>query len=280
MKLIKDLFLIRADIDSKRVTTVIGHSGGNLHLDTDFNKYHHATQVGEVAFNAQIIDSEYKNDNPVKAGDVVVFHHFVCQPDNEVKYNDEKLYKCEYYHIWAKIVNAKLEPLEDYIFVEPVLEPEEHTRTEGGLLLRTERAYLKNVGKVFALSNQAKKSGLRMGDIVFFTNDADYDIKLLGTDLYRMQLRNIIGIERNGKLACLTNKMLVADITEAEVRSGLYYQKNPRVRVGVVYNIGEDIKGVAIGEKVSYFNGLTSQLNYCGKKYSFLTTEDINFKFL
>ena len=74
--------------------------------------------------------------------------------------------------------------------------------------------------------------------------------------------------------------MLVADITEAEVRSGLYYQKNPRVRVGIVYNIGEDIKGVAIGEKVSYFNGLTSELNYCGKKYSFLTTEDINYKFL
>lgn len=280
MKLIKDLFLIRADVHSKNVSSITGINGEKLVIDTDFDKYRHAQQVGEVILSPQIIDSEHSYSNPVNAGDIVVMHHFVCQDDNKVKYNDETLFQCEYYHIWAKIVNSKLEPLEDYIFVEPVLEPESHTKTEGGLILRTERAYLKNTGKVFALSKKAKESGLRMGDTVFFTNDADYDIKLLGTDLYRMQLRNIIAVERNGRLVCLNNKLFVIDITGDETRGGLIHRKNERERIGIVCNIGENIKGVAIRDKVSYFNGVSSRLNYGGQECSFLTEQDINYKFL
>lgn len=277
MKLIKDLFLVRADKDKKRLSSITGHNGLPLVVDTDFDKYRHANQIGEVAFSPQIIDSEFSNDNPVNKGDIILFHHFVCQEDNEIQWKLDKLYKCEYFHIWAKIVNTKLEPLEDYIFVEPVLEPEENI-VSNGLLLRKERAFLKNVGRVFALSNQAKKVGLRINDIIFFTNDADYDINVLGKDLYRMCIRNIIGIERNGKLACLSNKMLVLDVTEPEIKNGLMYIKNERERTGIVYNIGENIKGIAIGDRVSYFNGLSSRLNYNGKEYSFLTEQDINYK--
>ncbi len=278
MKLIKDSFLIRADKDSKRVTTIVGHNGEKLLLDTDFNKYHHATQVGEVAFAPQIIDKEYINDNPVKQGDMVVFHHFVCHEDNAVIYGGEVLYKCEYYHLWGKIVNSKLEPLEEFIFIEPILEPEENMKTSAGLLLREDRALMKGIGRVWSLSKQAKKIGLRLGDIVFFTKDADYDIKIADMDLYRMSIRNIIGVERNGQLACLSNKMLVVDITEEQERNGLIYKKHERERFGRVCNMGEDIKGIAYGDVVSYFNGLASELNYNGVKYSFLKEEDVNYK--
>lgn len=274
------MFLVRADKDAKQTTSIKGHDGENLILDTDFQKYYHATQVGEVAFSPQIIDSEYLNDNPVKDGDQVLFHHFVCQEDNAVKYNGETLFQCEYFHIWARIVNTKLEPLEDFIFVEPILEPEENISTPGGLLLRAERQNLSGCGKVFALSKEAKKYGIRMGDVVFFTKDADYGINVMDHDLYRMRIRNIIGVERNGKLVCLTNKMLVLDITEDELRGGLIYRRNERERTGKVCNIGEDIKGIAIGEKISYFNGLASKLRYCGIDYSFLTIEDVNYKHL
>jgi len=272
--------LIRADRDSKRVTPITGHNGEPLSMDTDFDPYRHATQVGVVAYPSLVIDSEYLNDNPVKMGDVVLFHHFVCQDDNSLMYNNELLYRCEYFHLFAKIVNTKLEPLEDFIFVEPILEPESNLVGESGLILKSNRGFLDNVGKVFALSKAAKKGGLRMGDVVFFTNNADYDINISGKELYRMRLRNIIGIERSGKLSCLSNKMLVRDITEEERSGGLIYRVNERERIGVVCNIGESIKGVAIGEKVSYFNGLASKLRYDGIDYSFLTTDEINYKYL
>ncbi|MDD5186238.1 MAG: co-chaperone GroES, partial [Paludibacter sp.] len=112
---------------------------------------------------------------------------------------------------------------------------------------------------------------------VFFTNDADYDINVLEKDLYRMCIRNIIGIERNGSLVCMTNKMLVQDVTENISRGGLIYRRNERERVGIVQMMGEEIKHISIGSRVSYFNGLASRLNYCGKEYSFLTLQEINY---
>lgn len=280
MKLIKDLFLIRADKDSKRITSIIGHDGEKLSLDTDFQKYQHATQIGEVAFSPQIIGSEFLNNTPIKDGDTILFHHFICQDDNQVKYNNEILYSCEYFHIWAKIQNSKLEPLEDFLFIEPILEPLTHTKTDGGLILKAERSKLKNIGKIFALSKAAIKLGMREGDIVFFTNDADYDINVLGRDLYRMRIRNIVGVERNARLVCLSNKLLVLDITDAEIKKGLMHNKNIRDRTGVIYNVGADIKGLAIGDKVNYFDGVSSRLNYMGKNYSFLTEDNITYKHL
>lgn len=274
------MFLIRADKDAKKITSIVGHSGDKLSLDTDFQKYNHATQVGEVAFSPQIIGSEFLNNTPIKDGDAVLFHHFVCQDDNQVKYNGETLYSCDYFHIWAKIVDSKLEPLEDFIFVEPILEPLSQTKTSGGLVLKAERTNLKNIGRIHSLSKASRKLGMREGDIVFFTNDADYDINVLGKDLYRMRIRNIIGVERNSRLICLSNKLLVLDITDAEVRKGLMHNKNIRDRTGVIYNVGADIKGLAIGDKINYFDGVSSRLNYMGKNYSFLTIEDVTYKHL
>lgn len=280
MKLIKDLFLIHADLESQHISSITGHDGNKLFLDTDYQKYKHAVQIGTVAYSPQIIDKEYSNDNKVIDGDTVLFHHFVCQPDNKVVHDGKELYKCEYFHIWAKIVSGNLEPLEDFIFVEPIAQPEDSKKTNSGLVLPSEKKFISNCGRVFALSQKAKINGLRVGDIVFFTNDADYDINVEGKDLYRMRMRNIIGVERSGKLTCLSDKMLVLDVTDSVTKDGLVYKKSERDRCGIVYNIGHNIKGISLGDKVNFFNGLTSQLMYGGQMYSFLKTEDINYKYL
>jgi len=187
-QLLKDTFLIRANASLNSVTDIKGLNGQNLVIDIDFQKYQHSTQIGEIAYIPLSVSKEYLNDTKLSVGDKVVFHHFVCQPDNEVVVGGETLYKCAYYFMWAKInLNQTFHPLEDFIFVEPILEPESAVRTSGGLMLKLDRENMPNTGIVFAASNAAKEKGLRMGDRVFFTNDADYDIKITGNNYYRMR---------------------------------------------------------------------------------------------
>jgi len=277
MELIKNVFLISADKD---LNSKVKIGGKSLFVDRDFDKYRYSTQIGEVFSCPKKIDEkEFINDTAINNGDIVIFHHFVCQPNNLVIVGGKELYKCEFYNLWAKIENQKITPIEDFIFVEPILEPESNL-TSNGLLLKTSREPLKNQGIIFALSSAARKSGLRMGDKVFFTNNADYDIKILESTLYRMRVRNIIGVERNGQLVCLSDKLLVKEIVKENKLNGLIYFQNKREKTGVVKSIGEKIKGISVGTNVSYFEGLSSSLNYNGENYSFLSVEQLNYKYI
>jgi co-chaperonin GroES (HSP10) len=274
MRLIKDVFLIRANKNMNK-SIIIG--GKTLTVDTDFEKYRHATQVGEIAFSPKIIDKEYLYNTPLNDGDKIVCHHFVCQPDNLISINNEEFYQCEYYNIWAKIEGEKIKPLEDFIFVEPILEPESNLYS-GSLQVKREREYLKNQGIVFALSKSARAAGLKMGDRIFFTNNADYDIRLLDKNLYRMRIRNIIGVEREGELVCLNDKILVKEINSEKKVNGLLYAENKREKTGEVKLVGDGITEIRRGEIVSYFNGLSSSLTYKNIQYAFITEDQINYK--
>lgn len=279
-QLLKNTFLIRANDKLNSTTNIIGYNNQPLIIDTDFQKYHHSTQIGEIAYIPLSVSSEdYLYDNKLSVGDKIVFHHFVCQPDNEVYVNGEKLFKCDYFFIWAKINNNKFEPLEDIIFVEPIVEQENEIKTKGGLLLKNFLGKVKNIGVVYAASKSASEKGLVAGDKVFFTNDADYDIKIFGKDFYRMRSRNIIGIERNGRLVCTSDKMIVKEIVDKSSKKLLMLVNN-REKIGKVINIGAEIKGISIGDIVCYFNGLASRLNYQEEEYSFLKSEEISYKIL
>ncbi len=280
IQLLRDTFLLRADKDLNSRLNIKGHNGLPLFLDTDFNKYQHATQFGEIAFVPLSITDEYINDVPLKVGDKVIIHHFVVNQENIIEADGEKLYRCEYHQLWSKIEGTYMQPLEDFIFVEPMMEPENALRSESGLLhIKRNPQKMRNTGIVFSASKAAKAKGLRMGDRVFFTNDADYDIKIVEKEYYRMRLRNIIAVERDGRLLCLSDKMIVKEIPK-EAFSGLLRLQDNRNKKGKVLNIGQEIKGVGIGDTVSYFNGSSTALSYNGEHYAFLTAEQINYKLL
>lgn len=282
IQLLRNTFLIRADKDLNTRLKIKGHNDQPLFLDTDFQKYQHATQFGQIAHIPLSISQEYINDVKLNVGDTVVFHHFVCQPDNLMKVpgaNGGEFYKCEYYNLWCTLKGANMQPIEDFIFVEPILEPENALRSSSGLLhMKRDRQKMKNTGIVFAVSKSAKEKGVRMGDRVFFTNDADYEIKIIDKDFYRMRLRNIIAVERDGKLMCLSDKMIVKEIPmDQKFESMQAFRKD---KIGVVVNIGAEIKGVAVGDEISYFNIMNTSIGFDGEFYSLLTTEQVNYKML
>lgn len=287
MKVAKDTFLIRVQSDRNADIGITGDNGKKIIIDTDYNKYKHTAQIGEIFACPIRITNQYIYDLQLKEGDTVVFHHFVCQPDHKVNIG-ENIYRAEYFHIYAKMfvgpkeINGAIacywdmQPLEDIIFVAPILEDEDNLFA-GKIRIKNHRENLKQTGIVFALSNKAKEAGICEGDKVFFSANADYQMKVIDKDLYRMRIRNIAAIERDEKLVCLHTKILVKEIGP-ENSSGIFtdVKKNQQTR-GVVESVGKNISGIETGQQISYFNSSLGSIEYKGSVYAFLELRNINY---
>jgi chaperonin GroES len=73
-------------------------------------------------------------------------------------------------------VAMALEPLDDYVVVEPV---DEETETRGGLIIPASSEAGCASGIVTAIGDGA--GGVEPGDKVLFPKDAGYDVRLAGT---------------------------------------------------------------------------------------------------
>lgn len=237
-------------------------------IDTDYNPKVLATKVGRIHSLPIMIGSEYKYEVKLSVGDEIVFNHMVCQDRNKFSSN---IFFCQYYNIFARITDGQLEPLEDVFFCNKIVEPD---TTFPGFVIPGHVS-----GKhatVFSVSALVAKEGVRVGDIVFFTKNADYEIAVAGHELYKMHLRNIIGIEREGKLTTFRNKLLVKDVTELGLVGGLEkIYANTSLRIGIVKESGTT--NIAVGSKVAYFNGVASVLSWKGEDYAFLNEENIKY---
>ncbi|HYD92472.1 MAG TPA: hypothetical protein VEA37_13425 [Flavobacterium sp.] len=232
-------------------------------------------QIGKIYAIPIAVTSKYEYDTKLNVNDTVVFHHFVCQPDHKMSFG-ENVYRSEYFHLYAKIENEKVMPIEDVIFVEPILEDESNMFI-GSIRLKPHREYLKQQGVVFAASKRAQSKGVLPGDKVYFTKDADYPMNISGAGLYRMRIRNIIALERNGELTCLSDKLIVKEIKEENKVGILIGGKNQRQLKGEVMLVGKEVKGVKEGEVINYFNGLTGSIIKDGEVYSFVDVRNINY---
>lgn len=272
MKVAKDTFLIHVKSANKS-TGVVGISGSNLVVDTDYNKFKHSTMVGKIYAQSIQVTSQYLYDTPLNVGDDVVFHHFVCQPDHKVQ-AFENVYRAEYFHIYAKIVNEMLEPLEDAIFVEPIKEKEEDLFC-GLIKKKTQAGLVQQKGIVFAASKKARAWGILPGDKVHFTRNAEYEIKFLEKDLYRMRIRNILCVERNGELICLQNKILVKAMDYVP-EPGQFKDSSLQLQ-GEVVCVGKEVACVDVGDTINYFTSIAGGVDINGSKYYFLEPRHINY---
>lgn len=258
----KNNFLV--EVDSQFVQPAIK----GFFLDTDFNPRLLATKVGKIHSGSVRIDAPNKYDVPLNIGDNVVFGHNVCQKNNKVS---ENVFRCPYHAIFAKIDGDTLLPVEEIIFCEPI---REESFSIGGFEING--SISKNTAKIYAMSKSAKDSGLQSGDVVFFTKDADYAVNVLGRDLYMMRLRNIIGIERDGKLKTFRNRLLVKNKTKlgniGDIKK-IYYQTS--LQVGEVLDGG--ISGIAVGETLTYLNGPASICRWKGDDYAFIDERNIKY---
>lgn len=265
MRVGKDTYIIKVDTPKRDTIGVAG-----IKIDTDYNKYKHATQVGTIVACPVALSDQYEKDGDLKEGDSVVFHHFICQPNHKI---DENVYRCEYLHIYGKIDNVNLQAIEDVIFVKPILEPEENMFM-GGFQIKPHREYLPQQGIVYSASKKANARGVYAGDKVFFTKNADYEMNIHGTMVYRMRIRNIVSIERNGKLVSFKDRLIVkpflpkTQFMDARVSSQLF---------GEVQYVGDDIKGVNVGDIIGYYNGVNGDVIHNGEKYAFIELRNINY---
>lgn len=273
VKVAKDTFLIRVHSDRNSDIGIVGSNGNKIIIDVDYNKYKHSVQTGIIHACPIRVTDQYLYDTPVEVGDTVFFHHFVCQPDHKI---GDNIYRAEYFHLYAKIENDKVMPIEDVIFVLPIKEDEENMYA-GNIRIKAFQENLKQTGIVFASSKKAQAAGIFAGDKIYYTKSAEYPMRVVDHDLYRMRIRNVMAVERNGELVAPVGKVLVKMI-ESDNKLGSFYDAGAKIELkGEVALMGEGVVGVEQGDEISYFMGVTGFIEYKGQKYSLIETRNINY---
>ena len=84
-------------------------------------------------------------------------------------------------------IDLALEPLDDYVVVEPV---DEETETRAGLIIPASNEAGCRTGIVTAIGTDA--GGVEAGDKVLFPKDAGFDVRLAGTAVKVMRRRELI----------------------------------------------------------------------------------------
>lgn len=237
-------------------------------IDTDYNPKVLATKFGRIVCLPISVGQEFRYDVKLEIGDEVVFNHLVCNDRN--KYSDTKFFG-NYNLIFAVIREGVLIPLEDSMFLEKIIE----VGAEIGCFKVPDKVSSK-CATIYEASTYAQAEGIRKGDIIFFTKDADYPIAIHGKEFYKMHLRNVIGIERDGVLTTFRNKLLVKDITELGKIGGLEkIYANTSLRTGVVIESGTT--GIEQGSLLTYYNSTSSIVRWKGQDYAFISEENIKY---
>lgn len=263
MRISKNNFIVEVDSQFEKINV----PGFDFFLDTDFNPKLLATRIGRI-HTLPISVEGFLYDNPLSVGDVVVFNHLVTQNAMRIEGN---LFKCPYFNIYAKIVDGLIEPLEDVFFSAPMKEPD---FTAG--LFHSPGKISGKYAKVICVSKKVLGAGVELNDTIFFSKNADYEMKVGGKDLFKMHLRNVIGIERDGVLKTFGQKMLCEDVTELKFESGLHkIYANTGLRHGVVIDGGAS--GIEAGTELTFMHGTATRVEWKGKEYSFIGIDNIKY---
>jgi co-chaperonin GroES (HSP10) len=257
------------DADANKTMNIVGLDGKRLYIDTDFNPHLYSARIGTVVTCPKVIRDEFKYDNPLEVGDIVVIHHFVGQKDNEVLYDGKVYYKADYGQIYAKVVNGVIVPLEDVIFTEYVKKKEED-KFVGSFQVDFSDGDIKQFGRIVTLSEAAKWEGLKVGDEVYLTKNANYRMNIFGVDVNRVRVRNITGVLRNGKMIVFGDRLLLKPIDsgrrfESLKDKGFY---------------GEVVQGnefVPTGSKVNFNRGITEPIEVNGSEMLLIKEKMINY---
>ena len=265
MKVAKDTFFI--EVGSQFVFPKIG--GIEFWIDTDYNPKRLATIIGKIHSTSIRITDKFIYDIKINEGDIVVVNRLVCQDRNKVSDN---IFMCAYHHIYARITDT-IVPLEDVLFCEPICDDD---YLVGQIKMNGQVSKVK--AKVCFVSNFASECGIKVNDIVYFSKDADYEMEIGSKLFYKMHVRSVIGIEREGELKTFRNKLLVKNITELGSVAGIdkiYAQSN--LQTGVVIEQGNT--SIEVGTSITYLNGTASVVKYKDEYYAFISEENIKYTY-
>jgi len=270
LRTVKDIFFVDADFDANKTMDIKGADGERLYIDIDFDPYSYATRIGTITHTPLIIDNKYKYLTKLDKGDTVIFHHFVCQDDNRVIIDDKQYFRADFFHLFAKIKDNTVIPLEQFIFIRPI---KGEVKFMGKFQMSFDDKNLKSTGIIEYLSQEAKDVGLKVGDKVFYTKNAEYKMNILGTDFYRMRIRNILLVERDGELVCLNDRLLLKAIE----RTGMWVTGNEKALKAEVCGVMDSEKEIKVGDTIGYSRGLDYPIEYNGTEYLLTRRENANY---
>lgn len=168
----------------------INIGGKDYILDTAFRKLWNAVQHVIVVSRDKGCD--------VKPGDKVYVHHFVVEDERKVPTKGKDYRWLEYSQLYCRVRKGKIKTLSDYILVEPIQYDESKFKksTDSGILLTRKAGteYVDKVGTVKYIGRSARRKGLRVGDKILFNKNCEYQIKIEGEVLYRMEMRDVITV--------------------------------------------------------------------------------------
>tara|TARA_Y100001937_G_C7095878_1_gene320043 strand:- start:437 stop:1036 length:600 start_codon:yes stop_codon:yes gene_type:complete len=189
-----NFFIVEVDKVLKDTITTSG--GLELYLDGKFNDFEHRTQCGTV------VAAPFKYDHGVSVGDELYFHHNVTlnngQPltgyDNHylVSYNDNDAIASQAIAFKSK-ETGEVKVLSSWALVEQIQESRDESSDSIEIVTLKEKPVTK--GRIAIDTDATKELGLKVGDIVGFKKNMDYDMIVDGKPYGRVRAQDLLYVQ-------------------------------------------------------------------------------------
>ena len=159
-------------------------------------------EVGYTYVEEPVLKQFFRYDTDIKVGDVIYFHHHVADEANMV---EPDIYACEFRQIFGRVRDGVFTSMEEWVFCEPVMY-EGEVRSSGLLIPHliskvSQKGFEgQEIGKwhpseaIVKYVPEYYKDHLQPGDRISFIKNADYDMKVEGDVLFRINIEHMLYI--------------------------------------------------------------------------------------
>jgi len=187
------------EIESVSQDTITTDSGLELYIDTRFNEFEHRTQHGKV------IAAPFKWDHGVEVGDTLYFHHRVVLNEGQPLTGYDNHYLVGYHPsdaIESQAIAFKsqktgeVKVLSGWTLIEQIQEERDDFPSDLIEMVKLEEKPITK-GRIVFDSEGTKELGLKIGDIVGFQKNRDYDLKVDDTSYGRIRTKDLLYVEEH-----------------------------------------------------------------------------------
>jgi len=191
MKMLEN-FLVRMP---KRFKNTIQVNGQELYLDPKFDEFQHRVMEGEI------VSVPMRYEKVAEPGDTLYFHHHVVMDKGQgIRYNDEDIFIVRYHpdtpyasQAFAVKDENGIRALSEWVLLHPIVE-EETIKSDVIQIISFEEEQNKR-GKIAFMNKTMEEANLRVGDIVGFSKNSDYEIEIEGEKYWRMRFDDLLYVE-------------------------------------------------------------------------------------
>ena len=96
--------------------------------------------------------------------------------------------------VYAIVRDGKLKMLDNWVFVEQVLEDESKCKTDSGIWIKPDQEDEELHGILRYSNNELIEQGANINDRIIFSKDSEYVMDIEGEDLMRMRNEDVLAI--------------------------------------------------------------------------------------